>query len=300
MRQALVLVVLLAACVPATILRRNLSALVSVPTPPRKSPCAPGHRIEATWVGHATVLLRLDDVAVVTDPVFTDTVAAGFSKRLVAPGVEVGELPPISVAVVSHLHLDHFSLASLGLLEPRVEQLLLPPDGLAYVPPLRFAIDGVEAWQTFERGELRVTAVPVKHPSYRYAIDAAWMRRGATGWVFEYRGRVVYFGGDTAFDREAFEATARRFPRIDLALLPIGPVDPPEFARPTHLDGREALEAFRLLGARHFLPIHYDTFAHGIDAPGRAVALLRQAMAQQNVGDDVVHVAPIGACLTID
>lgn len=104
----------------------------------------------------------------------------------------------------------------------------------------------------------------------------------------------VYFGGDTAYDRESFRAAGRRFPRLDLAILPIGPVEPPAFARATHLDGREALQAFVDVGARHMIPIHYDTFAHGVDPAGYAVSLLQDAMTQAAIGTDQVHIVPIG------
>lgn len=297
MMRHLLLLLLLPGCLVGTILRRNLGALV---TPPRTidhritTPRRPDVRLAVLWVGHATTLIQLDDRFILTDPVFTQTVGAGFSRRLVEPGIALDSLPPIDVALVSHLHLDHLSLGTLELLGPAVHQLLLPSGGLVYVPDQRFPTDEVECWHTFEQGDLRVTAVPVRHPGYRYGVDTAWMTQSATGWVVEYHGLTVYFGGDTAFDAERFRQTAARFPKIDLALLPIGPVEPPGFARETHLDGREALQAFLELGAAHLVPIHYDTFAHGIDEPGTAVALLTRAMRELGLQEDRVHVLPIG------
>lgn len=295
-RLRVVLLVLCAGCVPATILRRNLVALVREPRAvERTAPPKPGAaRLVVHWVGHATVLVQLDDRFVLTDPVLTQSVAAGFSRRLVQPGLLPAELPPLDLVLISHMHLDHLSVGSLEMLEGGARQLLVPETGLVYVPDLAFPTDEVARWQTFTQGELRVTAAPVKHPGARYGLDSGWMTASATGWVIEYHGLTVYFGGDTALDLEAFRATSARFPSIDLALLPIGPVDPPAFARPTHLDGAEALEAFTALRARHLVPIHYDTFAHGIDEPGTAVALLRRAMQQRSLGEDRVHVLPIG------
>jgi N-acyl-phosphatidylethanolamine-hydrolysing phospholipase D len=290
-------------CVPATILKRNVAALVSTPRaiPDRiKRPARTDVRLAALWVGHATVLIQLDDKLILTDPVLTQTVGAGFSRRLVEPGIAPEDMPEIDVAVVSHMHLDHLSLGTLELLEGRIRQLLLPTDGLRYVPDHEFPIDEVARWQTVERGGVRITAVPVKHPGWRYGADRAWMTRSATAWVFEYNGMTVYFGGDTAYEQRAFTEVAARFPRIDLAILPIGPVEPDSFARATHVDGREALQAFVDLGAAHMLPMHYDTFAHGIDPAGYAVARLRAAMEERGVGDDRVHIIPIGAQYTAD
>lgn len=287
----------LSGCVVSTILGRNVASLVRGPRsiPHRiTNPLRPDARIAVLWVGHATTLVQLDDKFILTDPVFTETVGGGFSRRLVEPGLDVHDLPKVSVAVVSHMHFDHLSLGSLDLLESRLGQLLVPYGALVYVPEYEFPVQEVARWQSFDCDGVRVTAVPVRHPGFRYGADEAWMKTSATGWVFEYHGLTVYFGGDTAYDSVAFSATRARFPRIDVALLPIAPVEPASFARPTHIDGVEALRAFFDLGAHHMVPIHYDTFAHGTDPEGYATEALRNAMNSAHVGDDRVHVLPIG------
>jgi L-ascorbate metabolism protein UlaG (beta-lactamase superfamily) len=294
---AFLALVALPGCVVSTILGRNVAALVRGPRPvPNRitTPARRDARIAVLWVGHATILLQLDDKFILTDPVFTDTVGAGFSRRLVEPGLEIRDLPPISIAVVSHLHFDHLSLGSLDRLEHRIGQLLVPEGALVYIPEYRFPVDEVARWRSFEREGVRVTAVPVRHPGFRYGADAAWMTKSATGWVFEYHGLTAYFGGDTAYDHAAFADTAARFPHLDVALLPIAPVEPASFARPSHIDGAEAIRAFFDLGAAHMVPIHYDTFAHGTDPEGYATEVLRRAMAREGIGDDRVHVLPIG------
>ncbi len=294
---------LLGGCVAATILERNVVAWWGSPrrVPGRiTAPARPDARIAALWVGHATVVVQLDDKFILTDPVFTETVGGGWSRRLVEPGLAARDLPAIDVVAISHMHIDHLSFATLDQIAPKVRQLVLPTHGLVYLPDYPFATDEVARWQTVTQGELRITAVPVRHSGYRYGADAAWMRASATGWLFEYHGLTVYFGGDTAYDQAAFAATAARFPHIDLAILPIGPVEPRASARRNHLDGREALAAFADLGATHMLPIHYDTFAHGADALGDAERLLRRAMREAAIGDDRVHVLPIGGQLALE
>ncbi len=289
-----------AGCVVSTILERNVVALASAPRPvPNRSttPVRKDVRLAALWVGHATVLLQLDDKIILTDPVFTETVGGGFSRRLVEPGIDPEHLPIVDVAVVSHMHFDHLSMGTLDLLERRLRRLFVPRGGLVYIPNYEFDMADVRTWETVTIGDLKVTAVPVKHPGFRYGVDDAWMTESATGWVFQHRGVTVYFGGDTAYDQSAFRATAARFGPIDLAILPIAPVEPPSFARPTHVDGAEALQAFLDLGADHMLPVHYDTFAHGIDPPGYAVEVLRRAMRSKRVEEDRVHIVPIGGQL---
>jgi L-ascorbate metabolism protein UlaG (beta-lactamase superfamily) len=104
----------------------------------------------------------------------------------------------------------------------------------------------------------------------------------------------VYFGGDTAFDRDRFQATRAAFPDLSLALLPICPNLPRDFMRRTHLDMTEALDAFSVLGARRMVPVHFDTFINSDDRPGDCPRLLREQMQKRGLGDDQVTILAIG------
>jgi N-acyl-phosphatidylethanolamine-hydrolysing phospholipase D len=184
-------------------------------------------------------------------------------------------------------------------LASKTKRLLIPRGGGVYVPELGVPVTEVQPHGQCSSDGLKITAVPVKHAGFRFGADAAWVTEGYTGWVIEYNGLTVYFAGDTAFERRIFEDVARRFPKIDVALMPIGPVEPPEFARPNHLDGREALQAFLLLGATYMVPMHYDTFAHGVDEAGYALEVLRGAIARVPGTESAVRVLPIGGQLDV-
>jgi N-acyl-phosphatidylethanolamine-hydrolysing phospholipase D len=238
-----------------------------------KQPARPDARLAALWVGHATVLIQIDDRFLLTDPVFTSSVGQ-LSKRLVEPGIDPSDLPRIDATLISHMHFDHLSLGSLDLIESRLERVYLPEGGAIYVPGSPVPTIELPAWHSHEVRGLRVTAVPVRHNGWRYAGDRSWMTKSFTGYVVEYRGLTVYFGGDTAYTR-AFGETGRRFPGIDLAILPIAPVNPRSFMCRYHIDPREALEAFRDLGAAAMLAIHFDTFVNSLDDYGEAPRRLR-------------------------
>jgi L-ascorbate metabolism protein UlaG (beta-lactamase superfamily) len=284
-------------CEPyVTILERNLSALVTTPraVPRRTEPLRRDDaRLAVTWVGHATTVVQMDDRLLVTDPVFTATVGQ-FSRRLVDPGVHVDDMPKVDVALVSHMHVDHLSVGSLDLLGSKIGRLLVPRGGLVYVPRLPFPVREVARWESESVGEMRITSVPVAHSGYRYGVDAAWMTESYTGWVVEYHGLTVYFAGDTAYDGARFRQTAERFPEIDLAILPIGPVEPHELARKNHIDGREAMQALLDLDAHAMVPIHFDTFAHGTDHPGDALQVLAAGARELGVHEPRIHALAIG------
>jgi len=275
-------------------LKRNLSA------PPERTvahkivdPRRPEAKLAALWVGHATVLVQLDDRFVLTDPVFDHTLSQA-SPRLVEPGLDPARLPPLAAVVVSHMHFDHLSFGSLDWVEQRTPIVLVPPGVRSNMPRYDFEIRELETWASYEHDGLRVTAVPVQHVGGRYALDAAFETRAFTGYVFEYHGLSVYFGGDTAYIPSAFQATRARFPNLSLALLPICPDAPRDFMQYTHESPDQALDAFTLLGAQQMIPIHFDTYINSDDALGACPRELRARMQARGLSDEQVPILAIG------
>ena len=260
-------------------LARPMDRLPARITEPRRDDA----RLAALWVGHATALVQMDDKFILTDPVFTDTVGQ-ISKRLVEPGLAPENLPEVDAVLVSHMHFDHLSLGTLDLIEDRVARIYLPDGGAVYVPSSDVPTIELSSWRSHEVDGLRVTAVPVRHVGFRYSGDRAWMTHSFTGYVVEYHGLRVYFGGDTAYTR-AFRDTAARFPGIDLAILPIAPIHPRSFMCRTHTDPSEALTAFDDLGARYMLPVHFDTFVNSLDEYGEAPRTLRGLLPERGLDE---------------
>lgn len=256
-------------------------------------PAVPGARLSVLWVGHATVLIQLGDRFVLTDPVFTSSVGQ-LSARLVEPGILPENLPALDAVLISHLHFDHLSLGSLDLIEDKVGTLLMPQGGLVYLTDFPFRARELRRWHTWERDGLRITAVPVEHRGYRYGADAAWMKTSYTGYVIQYRSVSVYFPGDTAYKQRDFAQTRKRFPHLDLALLPIAPIKPRGFMRRVHMDPAQALQAYLDLGARWMIPIHYATFVNGLDKPGDPRRELVQGMLGRGLTRNQVDILRIG------
>jgi L-ascorbate metabolism protein UlaG (beta-lactamase superfamily) len=260
-------------------LTRPMDRLPARITQPRREDA----RLAALWVGHATALVQMDDKFILTDPVFTDTVGQ-ISKRLVEPGLAPENLPEVDAVLVSHMHFDHLSLGTLDLIEDRVARVYLPEGGAVYLPGSAVPTIELSSWRSHEVDGLRVTAVPVRHVGFRYSGDRAWMTHSFTGYVVEYHGLRVYFGGDTAYTR-AFRDTADRFAGIDLAILPIAPIHPRSFMCRTHTDPGEALMAFDDLGARYMLPVHFDTFVNSLDEYGEAPRVLRALLPERGLDE---------------
>ena len=227
-----------------------------------------------TWIGHATLLVQAGGVAVLTDPVFSDRLG-GVVRRLAPPGLELGQLPPLDAVVISHNHRDHLDEPSVRALGP--DRQFVTPMGLGEWFRKR-GLDRVaelEWWQTTEIGRARITLTPAQHWSARTPFDMNETLWG--GYVIEAGGARFFFAGDTGYPA-AFAEIGRRIPDIDYALLPIGAYEPRWFMGPQHLSPEDAVRAFRDLGARFLVPMHWATFAltdEPLDEPPR---LLREAL----------------------
>jgi N-acyl-phosphatidylethanolamine-hydrolysing phospholipase D len=245
------------------------------------------------WVGHATVLIQIRDKVIITDPVFTKTVGM-LAKRSVEPGLDPVAITRLNTILISHLHFDHFSYGSLDML-PKQATLILPPGGAEYTPEFGFAnTHEAKTWETIEEDSLRITPVPVQHFGGRYGFDVLWgPPRPWTGYVIEYKGITVFFAGDTGYNPEYFKEIGQRF-HIDVALLPIAPVEPREFMKRVHTDPTEALQVFEHLGAKIMIPIHHDTFFQGLEPDVGYARTLMQSLIEERGLQDRVKLLSIG------
>lgn len=239
------------------------------------------------WAGHATVLIQIHDKVIITDPVFTTTVGL-LAKRAVDAGLDPASVTQLDAVLISHIHLDHFNYSSLGQL-PKTARLFVPAGGISYTPEFGFnETIPAKTWQSYEKDGLRITPVPVQHFGGRYGFDASWNREPTwTGYIIEYRGETVFFAGDTGYNPEFFKEIGRRY-KIDVALIPIAPVEPRSYMSRIHTDPLEALQVFQDVGAKLMIPIHYDTFFQGLEPRGSyAKDILLKLLGERGLQDRV-------------
>jgi L-ascorbate metabolism protein UlaG (beta-lactamase superfamily) len=256
---------------------------------------APASGLRATWLGHSTVLIEIDGLRVLTDPVWGPRASpsriAG-PKRFQPVPVALGAMPPIDVAIVSHDHYDHLDYPTITALAktdvPFVTSLGVGAHLEAFgVAPDR--ITELDWWETYRhpRAELEITAAPSQHFSGRGLKD-----RNATLWssmAIRTPRHRVFFSGDTGLTAE-YGAIGERLGPFDLVMLEVGAHHPAW--GDIHLGPDNALEAHALLGGGAFLPIHWGTFAlalHAWDepaetllaaAPARGVPLLMPCLGE--------------------
>jgi L-ascorbate metabolism protein UlaG (beta-lactamase superfamily) len=253
-------------------------------------------RISATFIGHSTFLLQVGGVRVLTDPIWSERcspVSFAGPRRVRRPSQSLDALPGVDLVLVTHNHYDHMDLPTLRQIRkhwtPRVATGLRNARHLAKAN-IRSALE-FDWWQCVELAGARVTYVPAQHFSSRGLHDSDRCLWG--GFVVEAGGAVVYFAGDSGYC-PYFAEIGRRFPRIDLALLPIGAYEPRWFMRRNHVDPAEAVRAHLDLGARRTLGMHFGTFQltdEAIDAP---VQGLREARDRAGVAEAEFDVLAFG------
>jgi L-ascorbate metabolism protein UlaG (beta-lactamase superfamily) len=255
---------------------------------------ADNHRAPRVWwLGHACVLLRINGLWVITDPVLSlraSPLSFAGPARKVACVVDVDALPPIDVVMISHNHYDHLDSATVQALARRSRKQacatrFLVPLGLA--SKLRgwgcVDVHELDWWQRHEYAGLSFDCVPAQHWSARGLFDRN--RTLWCGWTARTADFGFYFAGDTGYWSGLAEIS-KRTGAIDLAALPIGAYAPRWFMQGQHIDPQQAVQLHRELGARRSLAIHWGSFELADDALDEPPQKLRAALAAAQLGDD--------------
>ncbi|MCX7172886.1 MAG: MBL fold metallo-hydrolase [Proteobacteria bacterium] len=257
------------------------------PAPVWAEPPATGLR--ATWLGHSTVLIEIDGLRVLTDPVWGQRASpsrlAG-PKRFQPVPIPLRALPPIDLVLVSHDHYDHLDYPTIRELAhsdvPFVTSLGVGSHLEAWGVPAH-RITELDWWEshTLPNADLTVTAAPSQHFSGRALKD-----RNSTLWsslVIRSPRHGVFFSGDTGLTTE-YSTIRERLGPFDLVMLVVGAFHPAW--GDIHLGPENALEALALLGGGAFLPVHWGTFSlamHAWDEPAETLLALAPATGAQLV-----------------
>ncbi|KQX16722.1 hypothetical protein ASC82_00165 [Streptomyces sp. Root431] len=216
-----------------------------------------GDGTSATWVGHATYVVRIGGLTVLTDPVWSSAIL-GAGSRLTPPGVEWDAVGPVDAVVISHSHYDHLDAATIGRL-PRTTPVFVPAGLGQWFRKRGFGeVTELDWWEEAELGAVRFGCVPARHWSRRGPFDLC--RTLWSGWVLSGPGHRVYFAGDTAYGPH-FGQIGEAFPGIDLALMPIGAYEPRALLSHAHVSPEEAVRGCLDAGAARMATMHWGTFA---------------------------------------
>jgi L-ascorbate metabolism protein UlaG (beta-lactamase superfamily) len=240
-----------------------------------------------TFIGHASFFVQIGGRSVLIDPNFARWLFV--LKRLRRPGLRVRDLPSIDLVLVTHAHFDHLHRPSLRAIVQNnlrtsgtAPAIIVPTHVSDLVADLGFSeIIELDWWKTSHDGDLSVTHVPSRHWGARILKDS---HRGYGGYVLQAGKHSVYHAGDTAYFAGFREIGRRLSP--ELALLPIGAYNPPQF-RNVHANPADATRAFLDLNARWMVPMHYGTFRLSHEPIDEPLQLLDEEARSHGIEDRV-------------
>ncbi|HYE03458.1 MAG TPA: MBL fold metallo-hydrolase [Phycisphaerales bacterium] len=216
--------------------------------------------LAATWLGHATVLLRINGKHILTDPVFSERIGVRVGTRCLGVSrisplpVCLDRLPPIDLVLLSHAHFDHLDRPSLRrLISP--ETLVVTARNTARLVPRGFGGVLELDWGHFlDLPGIKLTSIQPAHWGARTALDR---HRRYNSYLLDASGtgHRVLFGGDTAMT-DAFDGLGP----LDLAIFGIGAYEPWDHH---HANPEQVWRMFHGARAERLLPIHHSTFPLG-------------------------------------
>jgi N-acyl-phosphatidylethanolamine-hydrolysing phospholipase D len=263
-----------------------------------------------TWIGHATMLVQMGGLNILTDPVFSERASpvqfAG-PKRYQPPGIALKDLPRIDVVLLSHNHYDHLDTTSVKALsqQPGGAPLFIVPLGVKKW----FAAEGITNVQQMDwwdkqtvktaAGEVEIHFTPVQHWSARSMGD-----RRATLWggfALFASDFHLYFSGDTGYSKDfidtrdyfAARQTATLGGGFDIALIAVGAYEPRWFMKEQHVNPEEAVQIHLDLQAKRSVGVHWGTFDltdESLDQPPKDLAAARAAKKLPQEAFDVMAI----------
>lgn len=223
------------------------------------------------WINHSTILIKKNDVHILTDPIWSkrcSPLSFFGPKRKFLPPLGLEELPKIDLVLISHDHYDHLDLATVQRLHrlfpnihwcvPAKVRGLLEKEGISSISECNWW-DQIDL--SFPSCDLKITAVPAQHFSGRSGRDlnaTLW-----AGWVVEFkneRPKQLYFAGDTGYNPIDFKKIGERWKQFDLSLIPIGSYLPRKFMSAVHVEPEDAVRIHQEVRSQLSIATHWKTF----------------------------------------
>lgn len=246
------------------------------------------HQLAVTFINHASFLLQIGGLNILTDPVWSKRVSP-FKfvgpKRVREPGISFYDLPNIDLVIISHNHYDHLDLSTLRMLACKYQPKVIVPIGdksLVQSTGIK-NVEELDWWQSITINEnTSITFTPTKHFSARGLFDHNLSLWGS--YVIKSDGKKIYFGGDAAYSHH-YNEIYNKFGAIDISLLGIGAYEPDWFMREHHMNPAEAVQAHLELHSKLSIGMHFGTFQLSAEAIDQPVVDLRTALKNLGVSE---------------
>lgn len=238
-----------------------------------------------TYVGHATALIHLNDLNLLTDPVYSETVCF-IIKRHVQPGIRFEDLPVIDAILISHEHWDHLDKATLKRFDKKIPVII--SKGLEKkLESMGFTdVRGLDYEEHTTLGNVRITAYPVAH---RVSKSSSYLIEG---------DKTIYFVGDSGLT-DKFRSIGDNYD-VDATLLPIGAYKPrlwfiPGLSvamRTQHMHPEDIPSAIEMINPDMMIPMHYGVFKLTYEPVNEPLAIFEEVVRKNDLESKVRVLEP--------
>jgi L-ascorbate metabolism protein UlaG (beta-lactamase superfamily) len=241
--------------------------------------------LRVTWLGHSTLLIEIDGMVILTDPMFSDRASpvsfAGPKRFATDLPFEIQDLPEIDVVLISHDHYDHLDYRTILSLQEKVA-LFYVPLGVGYhlrrwgIAERKIA--ELDWWEERVHGPLKIVATPARHFSGRSLTDrnkTLW-----ASWSILGKNQRIFFGGDSGYFA-GFKKICDAYGPFDITLLESGAYN--EAWAEIHMMPEETIQAHIDLQGKVLLPIHWAKFNLALHPWKEPIQRLLTSAASRNV-----------------
>ncbi|MCF6257993.1 MAG: MBL fold metallo-hydrolase [Gammaproteobacteria bacterium] len=254
-------------------------------------------RNSITWLGHATFLIRINGMTILTDPFLTEFASPLWEfgpRRYVQPGISLDNLPPVDMVIVSHNHLDHLDAETVESLQGKERIHVFVPLGLKPFFKDRGYINVEELdWdESYSYSGIEFTALPAVHFSGRGLNDknkTLWC-----SWSISSQSGKVFFSGDTSYSPTIFKTIGKEYGPYDLAIVSIGAYKTRKHGPASHLTPEEAVKVAMDTKSNLAVTMHWGTIELSDEPPWEPPVRFKKAAQNNGIASDQTWVMKIG------
>ncbi len=251
------------------------------------------------WIGHNTFLIKVNNTAWLTDPIFSKR--ALLPPRVTPPAINIDEFNDLFKDInilISHNHYDHLDRPSMKKL-PQKANVFVPKGLKKYIEKMnKENVQQMDWWEEFDLGNgSKLVCLPAQHWSLR--INQGRYKSLWASWLLITPETSLYFGGDSGYFK-GFKEIGKKYPNIDYAFMATTAYIPRWFMHYAHMNVEESVLAFNDLGARFFIPTQWGTFKLGSEPAGYPGLDLQKYLTKNNLDRSKFKVLDIGEIISIN